>query len=846
MKPGFFFALAIILLAPLSARAQGASTFDTTAYRAFVSAHQNMTGTDLESLHSAGRFLSSAPVQTGAVRYLDTIQARYQLTTDELSLLGRNGFVVSERLTNSTMGAAFSDIYYYDLPVFISTDAILQAIHKSYDAILMDVETTGLISRVDALLALLHGQVPSLVQKYGANAAMQPMLQDLDLYLTVPRILLGDNITPVFSNNASTVSQILSQIQAEQPDSCTIFGATRTIDFSQFTPRGHYTASKLLTQYFQAMIWLGRTEIYLMPPESALPPPNFAEMQRQATDALLLDEAAQAANAYPVLSSIDGILRYFVGDQDNVTLPAIHSLVSSLSYTDATALLDSLRYVSFCNTLSQQAYAFQRINSQILMSDPTSPDQIRPASALLLLGQRFVIDSYVTANVVYDRILYEGVKQKRMLPSTLDILFALGNDGAAQLLQGDLETFHYGSNLADLRYLADSYDAGFWQGTFYNSWLEAIRTLNPPGDRTSLPIFMQTASWWQEKINTQLASWAQLRHDNLLYAKQSYSAAIPTCSYPMGYVEPFPSFFLALRTLADSSVAKFSSPLFQGIGQAPYITYFFSQVRNTMDTLAAIARDELSLTPLSSAEQAFLVRTLSIISDGGCGGPPIYNGWYPQLFYLRNMMDPKGEWVIADVHTAPTDSLGDLVGWVLHGGTGPLNLAVLIAEPPGSAPVAYIGPVLSYYEVTTTNFKRLTDEEWTQECISAPQARPPFSNIYMTDKAGVAKGPGPSLLTGMSPTPPPGAQPAEIALAQNYPNPFNPSTMISFRVSKMMHVHLAVFDILGREVESLINGMLPAGSYSVRFGGSQLSSGVYFYRLEAGGSSLVRKMALVK
>ncbi|HUI64591.1 MAG TPA: DUF3160 domain-containing protein, partial [Bacteroidota bacterium] len=386
MKPGYFLPIAIFLLAPLAARAQGTSTFDTTAYNEFVSAHQNMTGTDLESLHPAGRFLASAPVQAGAARYLDSIRMHYSLTSDELSLLQRNGFVVSERLTNQTMGAAFCDIYYNDLPLFISTDAILHAIHKSYDAILMDVEVNGLISRVDALLAQLHGQVPALAQKYASNAAMQPMLQDLDLYLTVPRILLGDNIAPVFPSNASAVSQLLSMIKAEQPETLEIFGAFRDIDFSQFTPRGHYTSSKALTQYFQAMIWLGRTEIYLIPPVSALPPPSFSPMQRQATDALLLDEAAQTANAYPALSSIEGILRYFVGEQDNVTLPNIHALVSSLGFADATALLDSLRYVSFCNTLSQQAYAFQRINSQILMSDPTKPDQVRPASALLLLG----------------------------------------------------------------------------------------------------------------------------------------------------------------------------------------------------------------------------------------------------------------------------------------------------------------------------------------------------------------------------------------------------------------------------------------------------------------------------
>ena len=62
-------------------------------------------------------------------------------------------------------------------------------------------------------------------------------------------------------------------------------------------------------------------------------------------------------------------------------------------------------------------------------------------------------------------------------------------------------------------------------------WLNSIRKLNPPKDRSALPQFMQTAAFWQEKLNTQLSSWAQLRHDNLLYAKQSYTGGVPICPF---------------------------------------------------------------------------------------------------------------------------------------------------------------------------------------------------------------------------------------------------------------------------------------------------------------------------
>ncbi|MCB2211653.1 T9SS type A sorting domain-containing protein [bacterium] len=90
------------------------------------------------------------------------------------------------------------------------------------------------------------------------------------------------------------------------------------------------------------------------------------------------------------------------------------------------------------------------------------------------------------------------------------------------------------------------------------------------------------------------------------------------------------------------------------------------------------------------------------------------------------------------------------------------------------------------------------------------------------------------------------AAPREFSLAQNYPNPFNPSTTIRFSVPVSGQVTLAVYDVLGREVARLVDGIVPAGSRQVVFDGSQLSSGVYFYQLRANGQSAVNRMILMK
>jgi hypothetical protein len=88
--------------------------------------------------------------------------------------------------------------------------------------------------------------------------------------------------------------------------------------------------------------------------------------------------------------------------------------------------------------------------------------------------------------------------------------------------------------------------------------------------------------------------------------------------------------------------------------------------------------------------------------------------------------------------------------------------------------------------------------------------------------------------------------PGHFSLSQNYPNPFNPSTKIRFDIPKQALTRITVFDILGREVKTLVNEELNAGKYEVDFNASAYSSGLYFYRIEAGDYVEVKKMVLVK
>src|SRR6185436_642162 len=124
----------------------------------------------------------------------------------------------------------------------------------------------------------------------------------------------------------------------------------------------------------------------------------------------------------------------------------------------------------------------------------------------------------------FDRVNHEGAIAKRMLPNALDVAYAaLHNDQAISLLGDDLQRHAYAPDLETMRVLVDQYDETFWHANLYNEWLGALRALSPDAGAVStqtsgLPSVARGAAWGRRVLNTQLASWAELRRDTILYA----------------------------------------------------------------------------------------------------------------------------------------------------------------------------------------------------------------------------------------------------------------------------------------------------------------------------------------
>jgi hypothetical protein len=640
--------------------------------------------------------------------FMDRIQASaLALTEDELSHLATNGFVISQRSAFPTFVRGYAAVYSEHLPVYITADAILEAVHASYDAVLKLTEQTALSNMLGDMLTSMHARLPELATQNPSSAA------DLDVYLAVARSLLrGTEVAPVAGGAVTTVHQLVQLALAPSGEvTLNLFGADREYDASQFKPRGHYADDPRLSQYFRAMMWLGRTDFRLIETNSD----GSQVFLRPQYDAMLLLRQCMSEQDLSRFQKMDTALQAFVGESDYMTVPQVDLLVADLGGADgARAASDAAVQAA----VRAGGYGMQRIASQI-MANGGIVATLPLARSFALFGQRYVLDSHVFSQVVYDRI------RDRLMPDPLDVAYAaLGNDQALSLLGPTLGNFvGYPAALEGARVLSDAHGADFWNGNLYNTWVAALRALSPAADVSrpsahGMPEVTGTNAWGRRILNTQLASWAELRHDTLLYAKQSYTGT-PGCDYPDAYVDPYPEFYEKLHRFAEQGVALselLASSL--GVNSDPLHNYF-TKLGSTLTALTGMAKNQREGTPFTLEQMAFVNRAVRIVKKSVvCTTIDAPDGWLADL-YLDPATSIESRPTIADVHTQPADAGGNTVGRVLHVATGyPRQMVTTVDTCQG--PRAYVGITFAYHEEITSDFKRLTDDEWKGQLGSRP------------------------------------------------------------------------------------------------------------------------------
>jgi len=664
-------------------------------------------------------YLDQLPYAPSQAVNLPLIQASsLRLDNAELDTLSKSGLAISARQSFGTFFMGYTGIYANDLPLFVSGDSVLHAVHRSYDAILKDVETAAL---QPALTALIDGMREALQSEQASGAWPGETVADVDEYLAVAASLNLDSGSagPVAGGDSAAIASIVAKsIAGTGAETVTMFGQPRYVDFSQFTPRGHY-ANSSLQAYFRSMMWLGRMDLRLLM-QDVTGAVSFD--RRQFAAAALM--AKLVAPVQPEWVRLDQTMRAFSGESDNMTPADFPALLTILGVEAWSSALDKTDE-ELAQAIVNGGFGIQRIASQLLFVEPGN-EGAPLDRAFLLLGQRFTLDSQVLSNVVYDRVHEEPY---RMMPNPLDVAFAaLGNSGAADILASDLAAHPgYPQALHQARVLVDGHEPGYFAESLYTSWLGALRAASPDWSGTlsaSAPPIVTSEAWTRRILQMQLASWAELRHDNLLYAKQSYTG-IPVCDFPDAYVEPIPALWHAIVEFANRG-AKLVAEL--GLDQASTgiaAGNYFASLADTTTMLEAMARQQEQGLPFTADQMAFINQAVQYKTESVvCTTIQRPDGWYPKLFYSPDDAD-KQDTLIADVHTQPADEAGAIVGKVLHVATGFPRLMVVTFDT-CSGPRAYAGVVSAYHELTTANFDRLTDERWSSQIAATPPAEVPW------------------------------------------------------------------------------------------------------------------------
>ena len=660
----------------------------------------NMSAANLQTRYPA-RATAALDFSPGDARNLQLIQqSDLALNASELTVLETNGFVISSGQLYPSFHRGYTAIYEADLPVYISADAILDTVHRSFDTILKNIEEYILI---DKLTSLVSNMRVALDEDAKLDADIKA---DLDMYLAVAHSLLEDEIQSSAVADNELISDFYEKANAaDGMDTVLFLGTERMMDFSQFTPRGHYSESERLSNYFRAMMWLGRIDFRMVETRKD----GTQVVNRSQLKAVMALEAI-IFQQQTLWEQINRTIELFVGVSDNMTPAEISSLRDLLGITTVKDL-DALSDDEIKNAVLKNGFGAQRICSH-LMKNGIAGITLPLNASFLILGQRFTPDSEVFSNVVYDRVQEGNVY--RMMPNPLDVGFAVfNNNQAAALLENELTTYGYATDLHMMRTVVNTFDDQFWNASLYNMWVSALRALAPE-DTTGMPSVTQTAQWETRMLNTQLGSWAQLRHDTLLYAKQSYTG-IPECEYPDAYVDPYPAFFKTLEAYADKGieVATALSDDDDSILMGQVLNYF-THLGHISDILGEMAQQELEGIPFTAEQLGFINDAIRIgYQDVICTEIPYAAGWYAELFFEVDGaldMDPT----IADVHTQPADESGAIVGRILHVGTG-LPRVMVVAINQCDGPRAYAGMVFAYHEKVTENFERMTDEEWSSE-----------------------------------------------------------------------------------------------------------------------------------
>ncbi|MDY9924715.1 DUF3160 domain-containing protein [Methanosarcina sp.] len=496
-------------------------------------------------------------------------------------------------------------------------------------------------------------------------------------------------------------------------------------DYSQYVPRGHYTRSEILKNYFKAFMWHGRMSMLLKGKLIQAEDPEKEARIQTIQASLITSRLEENQDLLQKWDRLYAITAFYVGASDDLGpyeyMEAMETVFGNGSRNFNITTMGELK-VELAGYRSPEIYGGTGSGThEIILTAEQADELLEDTKGFRFMGQRFIPDSYIffrlTGPYTNEYIgnqehvpftyRYSEYGNNRGFPRGLDAMALLGSERAVYWLDelNDSSYKNYSLRYNELDSEFSNFSAADWNRNLYWSWLYSLQPLLKDYD-SGYPTFMQTDAWQDKELCTSLASWTELRHDTILYAKQSYGIEeeLPVFGdKPVGYVEPVPECYnrlLALTRMTADGLEEMDA-LDEDTGRR------FESLESVLEKLIEISEKELKNEELTEEDKYYIFEFGEIIKMS-----------------VDADEEARKTTLVADVHTEPNDEL------VLEEGTGYVDMVIVAYKLPDGRIFLAAGPVMSYYEFKQPMSDRLTDEKWREMLEKNPPEKPEWALTY--------------------------------------------------------------------------------------------------------------------
>ncbi|MBR5421792.1 MAG: DUF3160 domain-containing protein [Lachnospiraceae bacterium] len=592
-----------------------------------------------------------------------------------------NQFAVVSTWGNDEFYEIYEDNRYVYFPSFITVDSLMHSYHLYFAYLLRQTEKDYEAAALEKLSkAMLKASAKQLDELAGTEWEEAARINTAFFYVGAK---LQDASVKEPSGDSGVAELADTEYQrimdAKGIVDCTLNGLYE--DYTQYKPRGYYAGDATLEAYFRAMMWYGRI--------------GFEGNKETGVRCSALMCSALAEADLADWEGIYNVTSFFAGASDDP------------GYYEMTCLFDeSYGGVPTTQMLKDDKDAFASLSAMMeqlqlpaINSIPVDDGDDPVIPTYRFMGQRFSIDAAIMQKLVYEAVKENSSGERRMLPDTLDVAAALGSDVARELLeeQGAMEYKNYPENLAQAEEHYNNASVSLWNASLYSNWLYTLRPLLEEKTDAGYPEFMKSEVWRKKELETFAGSFAELKHDNILYSKQVIAEMgggeddhIPD---DRGYVDPQPVIYSRFAHLAKKTKDGLKNYGMISDASAEDLDRIYEIALRLID----ISEKELQDKSLSDEDYDF------IRSYGG----DLEHFWYEaNKDTVENLhrADEAPCPIIVDIATDPNGS-------VLEIGTGKAECMYVVFPIDGELHVGR-GSVYSFYQFEQPMIDRLTDEEW--------------------------------------------------------------------------------------------------------------------------------------